>query len=128
MKQPRIGFSTMLGSNVLGDLPDQLDMIAGLGADMAELSALHDDLIAKHRLIPSRMAMLKSIIADRPLDYSVHAAIGPKFYGALKSATGAYRCGKGLYRIDGRMWGTEYGAAHGHVSRHLEPDGNKGTL
>ena len=76
---PKIGFSTMIGSQAMKALPGQLDFIKGLGADVVELSALHDDLIASYRLIPGRMALLKSIIADRPLAYSVHAAIGLNF-------------------------------------------------
>ena len=69
----------MLGSTAMEALPGQLDFIESLGADAAELSALHDDLIAKYRLIPGRMALLKSMIADRPLEYAVHAAIGLNF-------------------------------------------------
>ena len=79
MVAPRIGFSTMVGSNEMTALPGQLDLIQSIGASVAELSALHDDLIMRHRLIPGRMALLKSILADRPMDYSVHAAIGLNF-------------------------------------------------
>ncbi len=79
MASPRIGFSTMLGSLNMADLPGQLDLIQSFGAEAAEISALHDDLIAKYRLLPGRMALLKSMVADRPLDYSVHAAIGINF-------------------------------------------------
>ena len=79
MTNPRVGFSTMLGSKDMADLPGQLDLIQSFGAEAAELSALHDDLIAKYRILPGRLALLKSIIADRPLAYSVHAAIGLNF-------------------------------------------------
>ena len=79
MSKPRIGFSTMVGSNEMAALPGQLDFIQSIDADTAELSALHDDLIVKHRILPPRLALLKSIIADRPLAYSVHAAIGLNF-------------------------------------------------
>ena len=79
LPNPCLGFSTMLGSNALADLPQHLDLIASIGADVAELSALHDDLIVRHRILPGRLALLKSILKDRPLTYSVHAAIGLNF-------------------------------------------------
>ncbi len=79
MDHPRIGFSTMVGSAALADLPEHLDLIQSLEVEVAELSALHDDLIACHRLIPTRLALLKSILANRPLQYSLHAAVGLNF-------------------------------------------------
>lgn len=75
---PRIaGIGANLG-NIAGNLDQvraQMDGLATLGADVVEAYASSLGVVADARLIPSRVADLREICADRPLSVTLHAPI-----------------------------------------------------
>ncbi|WP_420348867.1 sugar phosphate isomerase/epimerase family protein [Pelagibius sp.] len=74
-----IGVSTMGGSPNMEALPAFLDRAVELGVDYVELSLCDEDIVAGGRILPDKLARLKSLIETRPLRYSVHGPIAINF-------------------------------------------------
>ncbi len=74
-----IGVSTMGGSPDMEALPAFLDRAVELGVDYVELSLCDEDIVAGARILPDKLARLKSLIDARPLRYSVHGPIAINF-------------------------------------------------
>ena len=75
----------------LAALDRRIDEQVALGAEVCELGAARLDAVSGCRLMPERIAELKTVLARHAIRYTLHAPIAVNLYGRASSRSSGPR-------------------------------------